>query len=300
MTLSPLSQHPFVETIQPSLRDPVRRYLDALEAKDEIALVSARADVPANVLYNLLWLGHPTERLEVVVHRPRAASDETIATYPYNSVYPYDVLRVAVMQASNDRAFDLCWFVRMGDHRVAQGLIASNDTTAPRVDLGSVSGHADVRAVLAALDRAVPRFVASCVEQRLLSPDQESALRDVVHGLGKAYLNAPPYCALSQAPPEVAPQPPSTEEAKVLRLWTDQEDYVIAESLDEVAVIMAENTGYKSVAEYLADHDGMKHWREFPADKTFRLRLDNGRSVEQVPCYFIQQYGKGHLASANE
>ena len=84
-----------------------------------------------------------------------------------------------------------------------------------------------------------------------------------------------------------------------LKMWTDREDYVIAESLPVVAGIMAEMIGYASAEEYLQEHEQMRRWKEVPMDRLVTLRLDEERREEKV-AVFIAEFGRGHFASANE
>ncbi len=84
-----------------------------------------------------------------------------------------------------------------------------------------------------------------------------------------------------------------------LKLWTDDNDFIIAESPEEAARINCEVIGYESFEVYLDEHP-LDEWAEYPVDKTFRLTHEDPDGVEEaLPAHFIAKYGKGHLASVN-
>lgn len=86
-----------------------------------------------------------------------------------------------------------------------------------------------------------------------------------------------------------------------LHIYTDDEEFVIAESAEEAAEIYAKSIGYADIAEYIADV-GECPWHQFPDDRRFRYHVEEGgeeRVEHELPEFFCKKYGKGYFASSN-
>lgn len=89
-----------------------------------------------------------------------------------------------------------------------------------------------------------------------------------------------------------------------LRIFTDGEEYVIAETAEEATEIYAKSIGYDDVEKYRADvaEADEEHWRPVPEDRKFRYRIEASPEdliEHELPAFFCEKYGKGYFASSN-
>lgn len=81
-----------------------------------------------------------------------------------------------------------------------------------------------------------------------------------------------------------------------LQVWTDGEDWVVAESAEDAVAVMMEHIGADDPSEITE----ARKWKALANDKTLRVTVDDDPAEHHIKtCAEWAAEGRGHLASVN-